>query len=89
MPSRQALPDHDEQFIQRQLESGRYHDRNEVIHAGLEMLQEFEHGLERWIQDELPGRYAELKSDPSKAIPLAEARARFEQRYQDDLAKAK
>lgn len=86
---RETLSEHDEQLIRRQLESGRYHDRNEVIHAGLEMLQEFEEGLDRWIQDELPGRYAELKRDPSKAIPLAEARARFEQKYQDDLAKAK
>lgn len=34
MRNRQALTDHDEQFIQRQLASGRYHDRNEVIHAG-------------------------------------------------------
>ena len=89
MPSRHALPDHDEQFIQQQLESGRYHDRNEVIHAGLEMLQEFESGLDNWIQNELPGRYAELQRDSSKAISLAEARAQFDRKYQDDLAKAK
>ena len=89
MRNRQALSDHDEQFIQRQLESGRYHDRNEVIHAGLRMLEDFEDGLERWIHDDIPGRYAELKIDPSKATSLDDARARFESKHRDALAKAK
>ncbi|KAA1183769.1 type II toxin-antitoxin system ParD family antitoxin [Rhizobium tropici] len=89
MRNRQALTDHDEQFIQRQLESGRYNDRNEVIHAGLRMLEEFEDGLARWVHDEIPSRYAELKRDPSKAVPFEEAKVRFERKHRDALAKAK
>ncbi|MEF0944052.1 type II toxin-antitoxin system ParD family antitoxin [Rhizobium sp. BR 362] len=89
MRNQKALPDQDEQFIQRQLESGRYHDRNEVIHAGLRMLEEFEDGLERWIHDEIPGRYAELQRDPSKAVSFEDARARFESKHRDALAKDK
>ncbi|MBB5574977.1 MULTISPECIES: ribbon-helix-helix domain-containing protein [Rhizobium] len=89
MRNRQDLPEPDEQFIQRQLESGRYHDRNEAIHAGLRMLEEFEDGLERWVHDEIPGRYAELQRHPSKAVSFEDARARFENKHRDALAKAK
>jgi len=89
MRNHQTLTDRDEQFIQRQLETGRYHDRNEVIHAGLEMLEEFETGLNHWLETEIPGRYAELQRDPSKAVPFADARARFERKHQAELAKAK
>jgi len=89
MPSRQTLSDHDEEFIQQQLESGRYHDRNEVIHAGLQMLEEFEHGLERWIGEEIPSRYAELQRDPAKAVSLDDAFARFETKHRASLSKAR
>lgn len=89
MPSRRALSDHDEQFIERQLESGRYQDRNEVIHAGLQMLEEFESGLDRWIENEIPGRYAELQRDPSSAVSIDDAFARFESKHRADLAKAR
>ena len=89
MPSRQALTDHDEQFIQRQVESGRFQDRDEVIQAGIRMLEEFEEAHERWLTEEIPGRYAELQRDPSKAISFDESRARFENKHRAELAKAK
>ncbi len=89
MPRSKALTDRDEQFIQRQLDSGRYSDRNDVIHAGLQMLAEFEEGLEEWLKDEIPDRHTELKADPSKAVSFDEARARFEKKHQAEMAKAR
>jgi antitoxin ParD1/3/4 len=89
MPSRQALTDHDEQFIQRQVESGRYQDREEVIQAGIRMLEEFEEAHEHWLTEEIPGRYAELQRDPSQAIPFEDAFADFQALSRAELAKAK
>ncbi|WP_117193228.1 type II toxin-antitoxin system ParD family antitoxin [Rhizobium terrae] len=89
MSRHETLPEQDEQFIQRQLESGRYNDRNDVIHAGLEMLQEFEAELEEWLSKEIPNRYADLKNDPSKAVSFDAARARFEKKHKTEMAKAR
>ena len=89
MRSQETLNDHDEQFIKRQVESGRYQNRNDVIQAGLRMLKEFEDAHERWLDEDIPGRYAELQHDPAKAVNLDDARARFEGRHRAEMAKAK
>jgi antitoxin ParD1/3/4 len=89
MPRRHALTDHDEQFIRRQVESGRFQDRDEVIQAGIRMLEEFEEAHERWLTEEIPARYAELRRDPSQAIPFEEAFAEFQTMSRAELAKAK
>lgn len=84
-----ALNEHYETFIKKQLESGRYNNASEVVRAGLRMLEDFEADREKWLREEIPGRYAELKADPAKGIPLADARAQFERRHAADMAKAK
>ena len=89
MRNPQALTDHDEAFIRKQVESGHYQDRNDVIQAGLRMLEEFEDAQERWLREEIPARYAELQRDPGKAVSLADARARFEDMHRAEMAKAK
>ncbi|MBM3095071.1 type II toxin-antitoxin system ParD family antitoxin [Ensifer sp. T173] len=83
-----ALNEHYEKFIKKQLDSGRYNNASEVVRAGLRLLEDQEDARERWLNQEIPGRYAELKRDPSKGIPLDEAFARLEAEHQA-LAKAK
>lgn len=64
-----ALNDHYEGFIRKQLESGRYNNASEVVRAGLRMLEDFEAERERWLREEIPARLTELQQDPSKGIP--------------------
>ncbi|WP_142781063.1 type II toxin-antitoxin system ParD family antitoxin [Agrobacterium sp. T29] len=88
MPS-YALNEHYEKFIQKQLESGRYNNASEVVRAGLRMLEDYEDAREKWLNEEIPSRYEELKRDPSKGVPFETSRARFEAKHKSDLAKAK
>ncbi|TIX91740.1 type II toxin-antitoxin system ParD family antitoxin [Rhizobium sp. P44RR-XXIV] len=84
-----ALNEHYEKFIKKQLQSGRYNNASEVVRAGLRLLEDQEEARERWLNQEIPGRYAELKADPSKGVSLDDAFARLEAEHQAQLAKAK
>lgn len=84
-----ALNEHYEKFIKKQLESGRYNNASEVVRAGLRMLEDHEEAREKWLNEEIPGRYEELMRDPSKGIPFETSRASFEAKHKSDLAKAK
>jgi antitoxin ParD1/3/4 len=84
-----ALNEHYEKFIKKQLESGRYNNASEVVRAGLRMLEDHEEVREKWLNEEIPGRYAELKHDPSKGVSLDDAFTRLEAEHQAMLAKAK
>jgi len=75
-----ALSEHYENFIRKQLASGRYNNASEVVRAGLRLLEDHEEARERWLREEIPSRYAEALNDPAKTVPLAEASARFEAR---------
>jgi antitoxin ParD1/3/4 len=52
MPTSIALSSHFEEFIRRQVESGRYNNVSEVIRAGLRMLEDAE-ARQALLQNEL------------------------------------
>ncbi|MGK9043311.1 type II toxin-antitoxin system ParD family antitoxin [Agrobacterium tumefaciens] len=84
-----ALNDHYETFIRKQLESGRYNNASEVVRAGLRLLEDQEAARERWLNNDIPARYAELKADPSKGVPLDDAFARIEAEHKANMAKVR
>lgn len=84
-----ALNEHYETFIKKQLESGRYNNASEVVRAGLRLLEDMEEARERWLDQEIPDRYAELMKGPSTAVPFETAFARFEAKHKTNTAKAK
>lgn len=84
-----ALNEHYERFIKKQLESGRYNNASEVVRAGLRLLEDQEDARERWLTQEIPSRYADLKRDPSAGVTLDEAFDRLEAEHRAQLAKAK
>lgn len=84
-----ALGDHYEKFVKKQLESGRYNNVSEVVRAALRMLEDYEDAREKWLREEIPARYAELRDDPSKAIPAEIVRSRFRSKHKARLAGAK
>jgi antitoxin ParD1/3/4 len=75
-----ALSDHYEQFIKRQLESGRYNNASEVVRAALRLLEDYEGARERWLKEEIPTRLKEMKADPSIGIPAEQVFAELETR---------
>lgn len=88
MPS-VALSEHDETFIKKQLETGRYTDASEVVRAGLRLLEDQEEMREQWLAHEIPSRYREALRDPGKTVSLDSASQRFEAKHQAALAKAR
>lgn len=84
-----ALGNHYDEFIKKQLETGRYDDASEVIRAGLRLLENHEAERERWLTEDIPARYEELMNNPSKGVPAEDVRARFEAKRRDDAARSK
>ncbi|HWU61153.1 MAG TPA: type II toxin-antitoxin system ParD family antitoxin [Ensifer sp.] len=83
-----ALGNHYEDFVKKQLDSGRYNNASEVIRAALRLLEDHEAARERWLNEEIPARFEELRANPSLGILAAEVRARFEAKH-GAAAKAK
>ncbi|TWB53180.1 antitoxin ParD1/3/4 [Rhizobium sp. ERR 922] len=82
-----ALNEHYERFIKRQIESGRYNNASEVVRAALRLLEDQEDARERWLTQEIPSRYADLKRDPSAGVTLDEAFDQLEAEHRAQLAK--
>ncbi|MGI2035246.1 type II toxin-antitoxin system ParD family antitoxin [Rhizobium panacihumi] len=84
-----ALGNHYDEFIKKQLETGRYDDASEVIRAGLRLLENHEVERERWLTEEIPARYEELVKNPSIGVPAEDVRARFEAKRCGDARRGK
>jgi len=53
------------------------------------LLEDQEDARERWLAQEIPGRYADLKRDPSTGVTLDEVFDQLEAEHRAQLAKAK
>jgi len=82
-----ALGSHFEEFVQKQLDSGRYNNASEVVRAGLRMLEDHEAARERWLNDEIPKRYDDLINNSGMGVPADAVRARFEAKRRSVSAK--
>jgi antitoxin ParD1/3/4 len=81
-----ALSKDAERFIRKQIESGRYENADEVIDAGLQMLESNEQPLEEWLRNEIPGRYDELIKGRAEGVSIDDAFSRLEDRHRARLA---
>lgn len=73
-----ALGHHYEEFVRKQLESGRYNNASEVVRARLRLLGDHETARERWLNEDIPARYEDFLKTPASGIPAETVRARFE-----------
>jgi len=84
-----ALNEHYDRFIKEQLESGRCNNASQVVRAGLRLIEDQEDSRERWLNQEIPSRYADFKRDPSTGATLDDTFARLEAMHQAELAKTR
>ncbi|MGO4569832.1 type II toxin-antitoxin system ParD family antitoxin [Rhizobium sp. 2YAF20] len=73
-----ALGKHYEEFVKKQLESGRYSNASEVVRAALRLLEDNDAARERWLNEEIPRRYDQLITDPTMGVSAETVRDRFE-----------
>ena len=81
-----ALSKDAERFIRKQIESGRYQNADEVIDAGLQMLESNEQPLEEWLRNKIPGRYDDLLDGRADGVSIDDAFSRLEDRHRARLA---
>ena len=84
-----ALGNHYEEFVKKQVESGRYNNASEVVRAGLRLLEDHEAARDRWLSDEIPSRYDDIINNPEMGISAENVRAHFASRRRSAAAKAK
>lgn len=82
-----ALGKHYEEYVKKQLETGRYNNVSEVIRAGLRLLEDHDAARERWLNDEIPARMDALINNPGMGIPAETVRARFDAKRRAASAK--
>lgn len=85
MPTSVALSRHFEQFIQKQVKSGRYNNASEVVRAGLRLLED-QHARAKLQQEELRAAIAAgLASGPGQ--PADAVFQRLEAKYRRQAGK--
>jgi antitoxin ParD1/3/4 len=84
-----ALGNHYEEFVKKQLESGRYNNASEVVRAGLRMLEDYESSRERWLNEEIPARLAAYRENPDDVVPAEEVHAQLRERHRRNMAETR
>ena len=73
-----TLPPELVDLVQRKVASGEYADESAVIAESLELLEDREEGLERWLREEIVPVCHALEADPSSGISSSELLASLE-----------
>lgn len=80
MPTSVALSSHFEQFVRRQVESGRFNNASEVVRAGLRLLEDQQQ--EAAIKLEALRAAVAAGSASGAGVPAGEVFDRLEAKYQ-------
>jgi len=75
-----TLPQDVLDFVQTKVASGEYTSESEVIREGIAALQDKDAGFEIWAREVAVPAYERLLADPSRGIPIDQARANLEAR---------
>jgi antitoxin ParD1/3/4 len=75
-----TLPLEMAQMVKAKVASGEYATESEVIRDGLRTLLARDAAIEKWLVEEVVPTLDEIEADPSKVMPLEEARRRLHAR---------
>lgn len=79
------VTDDDAKIIEKQVESGRYRSAEDVVSAGLHLLEELSSETDSWLKREIPGRLVAYRQDPSSVVPIGDAFSAIEQEFRNDI----
>lgn len=65
-----SLPPEQAAFIDRLVASGHFASVSEVVHAGLQALQERDAAVDRWLRDEVAPVYDAMQADQGRALGI-------------------
>jgi putative addiction module CopG family antidote len=72
-----TLPLEMAQMVKDKVASGEYASESEVIRDGLRALAAQDAAIEKWLREEVVPTIRRLEADPTRAIPIEEARRRI------------
>jgi putative addiction module CopG family antidote len=67
-----TLPDEMAELVRRKVASGEYVDESAVIAESLELLEDREAGIERWLREEVVPVCLAMEADPASGISSSE-----------------
>jgi antitoxin ParD1/3/4 len=67
-----SLPPEMVDLVQRKVASGEYADEGEVIADSLELLEDREQGLDRWLREEIVPVCSAVEAEPSSGMSSSE-----------------
>lgn len=72
-----TLPTEMAGLVKSKVACGDYATESEVIRDGLRVLMARDRAMEHWLQNQVAPAYDALKADPSRAVSIAEVRAKL------------
>lgn len=72
-----TLPTEMAGLVKSKVACGEYATESEVIRDGLRVLMARDRAMENWLQNQVGPAYDALKADPSRAVSIAEVRAKL------------
>jgi len=77
-----TLPNEMANIIKAKVANGEYATESEVIRDGLRALMARDRAVESWLHQEVGPTFDALKTNPERAIPVDQVRARLAARHQ-------
>lgn len=72
-----TLPTEMAGLVKSKVACGEYATESEVIRDGLRVLMARDRAMENWLQNQVAPAYDALKADPSRAVSIADVRAKL------------
>ncbi len=84
-----TLPNDMAEAVKSKVAAGEYATESEVIRDGLRALTARDRAIENWLHDQVGPAYDALKADPTRAVSIAEVRARLAAEHEAALSKTR
>ena len=75
-----TLPNEMAELVRSKVAAGEYATESEVIRDGLRTLAARDKAVEAWLRDQVVPAAKVLQADPSRGIPISQAREHFTQK---------
>jgi len=82
-----TLPNEMADAVKSKVATGEYATESEVIREGLRALMARDRAVDNWLREEVGPAYDALKADPTRAVTVAEVRARLATEHKKAITK--